>query len=921
MKTCPSCHQVLPDDALFCPIDGTSVAAAESDPLLGSVVADRYVLLERIGHGNSGVIYRGEHVVLRQPIAIKLLHPQLSADATAVDRFRQEATTLARLKSDHIVRVSDFGVAQDGRVFFAMEYLEGETLATALGREGHFKEGRAVSVLQQIGSVLEEAHSLGYSHRDIRPRNIFLLKNEGAEQHVKLLDFGLAKLVDPPKGAATTFGTPALGDPRYMSPEQARGDTADARSDIYTLGIIAYEMVTGTPPFVGGGTFDVLTKHLEAQPVPLADKVPSVSKHFAGTVARALSKKARDRYPTVKRFLQALTGQVPVEDTPEEKAAAIRAETAAIRADVAGAAVRLAAAIPPSKISSPAVAASAVATKRESSLPAASVATSSRSAAARPLSAAAPAPSAAAPAPSAAAPAPLAAAPAPLVAAPAPLAAASPAAAVPAGAQDHPPTPGATKRTEVSPAATLIGTGVQVKDMAALSKTEKPSPLHPAGAPATAGQPSGKASDAASTLKGPAPSQVAVSGTVEVPSTRASVEAVAAPKAAVAAATAKTDHAADVPAREDRPPKRRTGSFPQYSLPEGPDLEAYQGKSASQTGNWFAEGLAAEEALQSTTPSGHLPAIYDAMDESQSIPRGLPPAAIIGAVVAVAAVALVLALFIFKPAKKTHGPVVTPVAADAAPAAPPEPKPASAPPKLAAASPAKTDAELGHSAGTAPEPGATEKPTLGVVPEPEPKAAPKPGPKPAPEKAVAKKEPKAAPKPEPKPAPKKALAKAELKHEPKPAEKTKHAAKVKPQLEPKREPAKAAAKTGHDPGEGEAQVKAGRNSLTKGDYTRAKEAFSKALELNPQSGAAHAGLGEVAFEMGQYPLAVQHLRTATRGSPRNSRYLVMLGNAYFKQGKTKQSVEEYRKALAADPNNAEARAGLQAAVRRLAGGG
>ena len=250
MKTCPSCHQVLPDDAMFCPIDGTSLASAESDPLLGTVVADRYVLLERIGQGSSGTIYRGEHVALKQKIAVKLIHAHFSEDEAAVERFRADAATLATLKSEHIVKFRDFGVAPDGRIFLAMEYLEGEPLATKLGAEGRFNEERAIFFLKQIVDALAEAHSHGFIHRDIRPRNIFVTEKKHGEEHVKLLDFGLAKLVEPRKSAKTVMGS-SLGDPRYMSPEQARGDSPTQSTDIYSLGILAYEMVTGSPPFMG----------------------------------------------------------------------------------------------------------------------------------------------------------------------------------------------------------------------------------------------------------------------------------------------------------------------------------------------------------------------------------------------------------------------------------------------------------------------------------------------------------------------------------------------------------------------------------------------------------------------------------------------------------------------------------------------
>ncbi|MGZ3406541.1 MAG: protein kinase domain-containing protein, partial [Polyangia bacterium] len=268
MRHCTQCGAATPDDARFCPRCGAPViAAAAGDPMLGKTIADRYQLVEKIGQGGSGTIYRGEHTTLKKRVAVKVLHAQLSTDDTALERFRREATTVAAIENDHILQVLDYGRTDDNRLFFAMEFLEGEPLTKVIERDKQLSVERAVDILSQTCEALIEAHSLGYIHRDLRPRNVFLLNRRGRADFVKLLDFGLAKLILPNAEAKQTAMGMTFGDPRYMSPEQARGETLDPRSDIYSLGAIAFEMLTGVPPYTGSGTFEILQQHLDA-PVP-----------------------------------------------------------------------------------------------------------------------------------------------------------------------------------------------------------------------------------------------------------------------------------------------------------------------------------------------------------------------------------------------------------------------------------------------------------------------------------------------------------------------------------------------------------------------------------------------------------------------------------------------------------------------------
>lgn len=316
---CGRCGQDFAADALFCPMCGAPRARLDGDPLIGQVIADRYLLRERLGHGGSGSIYLGEHVTLRRRVAVKILHDELCRDDLAVERFRREATTVGEIDNEHIVEVHDFGRTPDGRLFLAMELLEGETLADAIARDGRLPIPKVVDVLTQVGEALMEAHAMGYIHRDLRPRNVFLSRRRGREGFVKLLDFGLAKLVEREGEAASTSLGMTFGDPHYMSPEQAQGSAFDRRADIYAMGVIAYEMLLGAPPFTGKKVFDVLTAHLEQDPPPPSQRRPEVPAWLDAIVLRMLAKRPDDRFVTVYRLVEALregqtTGRIMSDD-------------------------------------------------------------------------------------------------------------------------------------------------------------------------------------------------------------------------------------------------------------------------------------------------------------------------------------------------------------------------------------------------------------------------------------------------------------------------------------------------------------------------------------------------------------------------------------------------------------------------------
>lgn len=327
--SCIGCKHALADTALFCPHCGRpKLRDMASDALLGQLLGERFQIQTRIGFGGSGVVYRAEHVTLRRKVAIKVLHEELSRDELAIERFRREATTVTAIDNEHIVDIYDFGRAPDGRLYLAMELLEGESLDAVLARERRLSVERTADILIQVGQALMEAHAIGYVHRDVRPRNIYLAVRHGQPHFVKLLDFGLAKLVENDASASSTKLGMRFGDPRYMSPEQASGDRIDRRSDMYQLGCVAYEMLTGTPPFVGDRVFEILAKQAVEIPKPLPSRRPDVPLWMEAACAKLLAKDPMHRFVTATRMIEALqrglaTGEVMTDDDARQREAVL----------------------------------------------------------------------------------------------------------------------------------------------------------------------------------------------------------------------------------------------------------------------------------------------------------------------------------------------------------------------------------------------------------------------------------------------------------------------------------------------------------------------------------------------------------------------------------------------------------------------
>jgi len=309
MRFCPRCGSRY-DHERFCPEDGVATevlpdAGSAKDALIGTVVDGRYRIGEQIGEGGMGVVYKALHVTLNKTLALKVLRGEMAKDPEVVQRFIQEAQAATSIGHENIIDISDFGRLPDGTVYFVMEYLDGRPLNDLIKRGGSIPMAEAVAIVRQIGSALGAAHLRGIVHRDLKPDNVYVVARGEQTTYVKVLDFGIAK-VGGASNKLTRTGM-VFGTPHYMSPEQAAGQSVDARTDIYALGIIMYEMFTGHVPFDADTFMAVLTKHMFEQPAPM--NAPGAGRMLGAIeqiTLRALEKKPENRYQTMQELVEDL---------------------------------------------------------------------------------------------------------------------------------------------------------------------------------------------------------------------------------------------------------------------------------------------------------------------------------------------------------------------------------------------------------------------------------------------------------------------------------------------------------------------------------------------------------------------------------------------------------------------------------------
>jgi serine/threonine-protein kinase len=279
-------------------------AEAETDPRVGTIVADRYHIHALLGAGGMGTVYRAEHVRMRKTVAMKVLHREMTYLEEVVARFEREAVAAGRIDHPNVAGATDFGRLEDGSFYLVLEYVDGQSLSAALAG-GPFDVDRALGIARQVADALGAAHAHDIVHRDLKPDNVMLVAREDGSDKVKVLDFGIAKMTAPSGGKEqplTRIGA-VMGTVAYMSPEQAVGQRVDARADLYALGIILYEMLTGKVPFEAPEMAQVLAKQITEAPPPLPDSVPA---DVAAFVFRLLEKTPSARPESAAEVVEAI---------------------------------------------------------------------------------------------------------------------------------------------------------------------------------------------------------------------------------------------------------------------------------------------------------------------------------------------------------------------------------------------------------------------------------------------------------------------------------------------------------------------------------------------------------------------------------------------------------------------------------------
>jgi serine/threonine-protein kinase len=317
MLHCPICgrrystdFEVCPEDQSPLQADATVADAAVVDPLVGHTLDEKYRLEERLGIGGMGTVYRARHLLIDRPVAVKVLNQRFVEDEAARTRFSREARACGRLQHANAVTVTDFGQSHDGYVYLVMELLEGRTLRDVLSKEAPLDAARAVSLMLQISDAVAAAHDAGIIHRDLKPANVFIVQRADVPANVKVLDFGIAKLAaesldeDDPM-TLTQIGA-MIGTPRYMSPEQCDGVELTPAADVYSLGVILYEMLTGSVPFSGSTPLAIAMKHTTELPRSPREIVSSIPAPLEELVLHTLEKDPQARPANANEFRREL---------------------------------------------------------------------------------------------------------------------------------------------------------------------------------------------------------------------------------------------------------------------------------------------------------------------------------------------------------------------------------------------------------------------------------------------------------------------------------------------------------------------------------------------------------------------------------------------------------------------------------------
>ncbi len=310
MKVCPQCGKAFDDSSDVCAVDHTELTLidpADPDPMLGRLLDGRYRLIRKIGQGGMGAIYRAVHTGISRTCAVKLLTSLSTGNDDAIARFKREAKNSSRIDNVHAVTIHDFGQTEDGLLFLVMELIDGQPLSRLIADQRVLPVDRVVHITSQIAEALAAAHALGIVHRDLKPDNVMITRRGSDADFVKVLDFGIAKTVADEGADNLTKTGFVLGTPVYMSPEQLMGENLDGRSDIYSLAIIAYEMLSGRLPFEGENPQAVMMKRVMSEPIRLGAAAPAVSESVERAVMDGLQRDRNSRTSEVQAFADGLS--------------------------------------------------------------------------------------------------------------------------------------------------------------------------------------------------------------------------------------------------------------------------------------------------------------------------------------------------------------------------------------------------------------------------------------------------------------------------------------------------------------------------------------------------------------------------------------------------------------------------------------
>jgi serine/threonine protein kinase len=324
-RVCPRCGRHFAADFRHCAADGALLVAIgqrEVHSLIGHVLADRYLVQQLLGDGGMGQVYLAEQVRIRRKVAVKVMRAELADDPLAVSRFRREAENASQISHPNVAQVYDFGETDTGIIYLAMEFVDGETLTAILNRERRLHAVRTTDLVRQTAEALSAAHALGIVHRDLKPENIMVGSSRAGTDMVKLVDFGIARVMSRGTQRITSTGM-VVGTPDFMSPEQLIGEALDARSDIYSLGLIAFRALTGTHAFADATIAFQSMERLVRRPAPLRAACPDVVWPAAlqAVFDKALATEPGERYAHAPEFATAMDSAIaglPVTD--EDKA-------------------------------------------------------------------------------------------------------------------------------------------------------------------------------------------------------------------------------------------------------------------------------------------------------------------------------------------------------------------------------------------------------------------------------------------------------------------------------------------------------------------------------------------------------------------------------------------------------------------------